>query len=158
MSKVLASLEYRVGSSHFIDGINDFVLRSGERAGTAKELVDAIGKAGGVDLTQTYEDYFVGRALPQLTLIDVTFHHVGQRWEVTGAVKNEGTGEAFVPIALRTAQGSLWQTIRVGDGARATFSFSASGEPHALQLDPDRVCYRQAAVGMVENVEYRGES
>jgi len=158
MSKVLASLEYRVGSSHFIEGINDFVLRGGERAGTAKELVDAIGKAGDVDLTQAYEDYFVGRALPQLTLIDVTFHHVGQRWEVTGAVKNEGTGEAFVPIALRTAQGSLWQTIRVGDGARATFSFTAAGEPHALQLDPDRVCYRQAAIGMVENVEYRGES
>jgi hypothetical protein len=158
MAKVLAAIEYRVGSSHFIDGINDFVLRGGERAGTAKELVDAIGKAGGVDLTQTYEDYFVGRALPQLTLTDVTFHHVGQRWEVTGAVKNEGSGEAFVPIALRTAQGSLWQTIRVGDGARATFSFSAAGEPHALQLDPDRVCYRQAAVGLIENVEYRGES
>ncbi len=158
MAKVLAMLEYRVGSSHFIDGINDFVLRGGERAGTAKELVDAIGKAGGVDLTQTYEDYFVGRALPQLTLIDVTFHHVGQRWEVTGSVKNVGTGEAFVPIALRTAQGSLWQTIRVGDGARATFTFSAAGEPHALQLDPDRVCYRQASIGLIENVEYRGES
>jgi ABC-type transport system involved in multi-copper enzyme maturation permease subunit len=158
MSKVLASLEYRVGASHFIDGINDFVLRGGERAGTAKELVDAIGKAGGVDLTRTYEDYFAGRALPQLTLIDVTFHHVGQRWEVTGAVKNAGTGEAFVPIALRTSQGSLWQTIRVGDGGSTTFTFSAAGEPHALQLDPDRVCYRQAAIGMVDNVEYRGES
>ena len=158
MSKVLASLEYRVDASHFIDGINDFVLRGGERAGTAKELVDAIGKAGGVDLTQTYEDYFAGRALPQLTLIDVTFHHVGQRWEVTGKVRNAGTGEAFVPIALRTAQGSLWQTIRVGDGGSTTFTFSAAGEPHALQLDPDRVCYRQAAIGMVDNVEYRGES
>lgn len=158
MAKVLAALEYRVGSSHFIDGINDFVLRSGERAGTAKELVDAIGKAGGVDLTQTYEDYFAGRALPQLTLTDVTFHHVGQRWEVTGTVKNEGTGEAFVPVALRTAQGSLWQTIRVGSGGSTTFRFSAAGEPHALQLDPDRVCYRQASVGLIENVEYRGES
>jgi hypothetical protein len=157
MSKVLASLEYRVGASHFIEGINDFVLRGGERAGTAKELVDAIGKAGGVDLTETYEDYFAGRALPQLTLIDVTFHHVGQRWEVTGAVKNAGTGEAFVPIALRTAQGSLWQTIRVGNSGSTAFTFSAAGEPHALQLDPDRVCYRQAAIGMVDNVEYRGE-
>jgi ABC-type transport system involved in multi-copper enzyme maturation permease subunit len=158
MAKVLASLEYRAGSSHFVDGINDFVLRGGERAGTAKELVDAIGKAGGVDLNQTYDDYFAGRALPQLTLMNVTFHHAGQRWEVTGAVKNVNTGEAFVPIALRTSQGSLWQTIRVGSGGTTTFTFSAAGEPHALQLDPDHVCYRQAAIGLVENVEYRGQS
>ncbi|MEA2237883.1 MAG: hypothetical protein QOC81_2607 [Thermoanaerobaculia bacterium] len=157
MSKVLATLEYRIGAGHFVDGINDFVLRGGEQAGTAKELLGAIGKAGGIDLTQAYEDYFVGRALPQLTLADVTFHRAGQTWDVTGAVENKGTGEAFVPIVLRTSQGSLFQTIRVTTGGRTPFTFSSAGEPHALQLDPDRVCYRQAAIGLVENVEYRGE-
>lgn len=157
MAKVLATLEYRVGAGHFVDGINDFVLRGGDRAGTAKELLDAIGKAGGVDLTQAYEDYFVGRALPQLTLTDVKFHRAGQSWEITGAVENKGTGEAFVPIALRTSQGSLFQTVRAGSGGRTVFTFSTTAEPHALQLDPDRVCYRQAAIGLVENVEYRGD-
>lgn len=156
MSKVLAGLEYRVGANQFVEGINDFV-HAGGRPGTAKELLDAIGRRGGVDLTRTYEDYFVGHALPQLTLADVRFHRVGQRWEVTGAVKNNGTGEAFVPVALRTAQGSLWQTIRVDSGGHTAFSFSATGDPHSLQLDPDQVCYRQAAIGLVENVEYRGE-
>jgi ABC-type transport system involved in multi-copper enzyme maturation permease subunit len=158
MSKVLAALEYRLGASHFVDGINDFVLHGGDRAGTAKELINAIGKAGGADLTRTYDDYFIGQALPQLTLIDVTFHRMGQRWEVTGALKNNATGEAFVPIALRTSQGSLWQTIRVDTGGRTAFTFSAAGEPHSLQLDPDHVCYRHAAIGLVENVEYRGGS
>jgi ABC-type transport system involved in multi-copper enzyme maturation permease subunit len=157
MSKVLAGLEYRVGANHFVEGINDFV-HAGDRPGNAKELINAIGRRGGLDLTRTYEDYFVGNALPELTLADVTFHRVGPRWEVTGAVKNNATGEAFVPIALRTSQGSLWQTIRVDSGGRATFSFSATGEPHSLQLDPDHVCYRHAAIGLVENVEYRGES
>src|SRR5207247_9899488 len=104
------------------------------------------------------EDYFAGRAIPQLTLDHVTFHRAGQRWEVTGTVKNSGSGEAFVPIALRTTQGSLWQTIRVGTGGSANFTFAASGDPHSVQLDPDGVCYRQAAIGLVENVEYRGES
>jgi ABC-type transport system involved in multi-copper enzyme maturation permease subunit len=158
MSKVLAALEYRLGASHFVDGINDFVLHGGDRAGTAKELINAIGKAGGADLTRTYDDYFIGQALPQLTLTDVTFHRIGQRWEVTGALKNNATGEAFVPIALRTSQGSLWQTIRVDTGGRTAFTFSTAGEPHSLQLDPDHVCYRHAAIGLVENVEYRGGS
>ena len=157
MSKVLAGLEYRVGADHFVEGINDFVHASA-RPGTAKELINAIGKRGGVDLTRTYEDYFAGHAMPELTLADVTFHRVGQRWEVTGTLKNNATGEAFVPIALRTSQGSLWQTIRVDSCGRTAFSFSATGEPHSLQLDPDRVCYRHAAIGLVENVEYRGES
>ncbi|MEK6375248.1 MAG: ABC transporter permease [Acidobacteriota bacterium] len=157
MAKVLMALEYRVGASHFVDGVNDFV-HGGGQPGTAKELLDAIGRRAGVDLSRTYDDYFVGRALPQLTLADVTFRRAGGRWEVTGAIKNNGTGEVFVPVALRTAQGSLWQTIRLDSGARVPFTFSASGAPHSVQLDPDRVCYRHAVIGLVENVEYRGES
>lgn len=155
MAKVLVALEYRAGASHFVEGITDFV-NGGERPGTAKELVDAIGRRAGVDLSRTYDDYFAGQALPQLTLDDVKFHRVAGRWEVTGAVKNNGTGEAFVPVALRTSHGSLWQTIRVDSGGRSSFAFSADGDPHSVQLDPDRVCYRHAAIGLVENVEFRG--
>jgi hypothetical protein len=157
MAKVLVAIEYRVGASHFVEGINDFI-EAGERPGTARELVDAIGRRAGVDLARTYDDYFAGRALPQLTLDGVQFHRAGGRWEITGAVRNNGTGEAFVPVAVRTSHGSLWQTIRVGDGGRTPFAFSTDGEPHSVQLDPDRVCYRHAAVGLVENVEFRGES
>ena len=75
-----------------------------------------------------------------------------------GAVANTGTGEAFVPVALRTSQGSLWQTLRVDEKGRAEFAFTADGEPHSVQLDPDRVCYRHAVIGLVENVEFRGPS
>jgi hypothetical protein len=73
-------------------------------------------------------------------------------------VKNTGTGEAIVPIALRTSQGSLWQTVHVSSGGSASFNVTTSGEPHSVQLDPDGVCYRQAAVGLIETVEYRGQS
>jgi len=161
MAKVLTALEFRVGAAHFIEGITDFINgdgRGGDRPGTARELVDAIGRRAGVDLSRTYTDYFAGRALPQLTLADVHFRKVGGRWEVTGAVKNNATGEAFVPVALRTAQGSLWLTVRVDANATTPFTFAANDEPHSVQLDPDRVCYRHAAVGLIETVEYRGES
>jgi hypothetical protein len=157
MAKVLAALEYRVGASHFADGISDFTAARGH-PGTARELLDAIGHRAGIDLSSVYNDYFAGRALPQLTLTDVTFHRASGVWEVRGTVENKGTGEAFVPVALRTARGSLWKTIRVGGGGSTSFSFSTEGDPRSVQLDPDRVCYRYAAVGLQENVEFRGES
>ncbi|HEV7427766.1 MAG TPA: hypothetical protein VGQ46_15500 [Thermoanaerobaculia bacterium] len=157
MSKVLAAIEYRAGASHFVEGVTDFV-KAGGPPDSAKELLDAIGRRAGLDLTRTYEDYFAGSALPQLTLDEVTFHHAGGRWEISGAVRNVGTGEAFVPVALRTSQGSLWQTVRVDSGGRTMFAFSAGSDPHSVQLDPDGVCYRHAAVGLIENVEYRGPS
>jgi ABC-type transport system involved in multi-copper enzyme maturation permease subunit len=157
MSKVLAALEYRAGADHFAAGVNDFTAAAEERPGTAKELVDAIGRRAGLDLSQAYADYFVGNALPKLTLTDVAFHRSGAQWVVTAVVKNTGTGESFVPIALRTSQGSLWQTVRVSSGGRAPFSVTTSGEPHSVQLDPEGVCYRQAAVGLIETVEYRGQ-
>ncbi len=157
MSKVLAAIEYRAGASHFVEGVTDFV-EAGGHPGSAKELLDAIGRRAGLDLTRTYDDYFAGRALPQLTLDQVTFHRASGRWEISGAVRNVGTGEAFVPVALRTSEGSLWQTVRVDSGGRTTFAFAAGGDPHSVQLDPDGVCYRHAAVGLIENVEYRGPS
>jgi ABC-type transport system involved in multi-copper enzyme maturation permease subunit len=154
MSKVLGALEYRVGVDHVVEGVNDFLSRPG--AGTAKELLDCIGRRGGVDLSQTYADYFAGSALPELTLDGVTFQQRGEGWTVNGVVRNKATGEAFVPVALRTARGTLWQSVRVGSGGSAPFEISSPSEPHAVQLDPDGVCYRRAAVGLVESVEYRG--
>jgi hypothetical protein len=157
MSRVLAAIEYRAGADHFVEGVNDFA-GGGPQPGTAKELLDAIGRRAGLDLSRAYDDYFAGSALPKLTLSDVAFRRRGDRWEVTGAVQNTGSGEAFVPVALRTSQGSQWQTLRVDGGESVPFAFTAAGDPHSVQLDPDGVCYRQAVVGLVDNVEYRGQS
>lgn len=157
LAKVLASLEYRVGSTHFADGINEFV-QGGPRPGTAKELLDDIGRRAGIDLSRAYDDYFVGHAIPKLTLEGVTFRRDAGHWAVGGAVRNSGTGEAWVTVALRISTGSQWRTVRVEGGAVTPFSFSAAGDPYSVQLDPEHVCYRQAAIGLTENVEYRGGS
>jgi hypothetical protein len=46
----------------------------------------------------------------------------------------------------------------VDTGERVPFAFDTDAEPRSLQLDPDRVCYRQAAVGTVDTIDYRGRS
>ena len=155
MTKVLSAIEYRVGADHFVEGINDFVA-AGPRSGTARELLESIGRRGGNDLSRAYKDYFEGTALPKLTLNDVAFRRVGARWEVSGFVTNDGTGEAFVPLVLRTAQGSMWKTLQVDTAERVPFLFSTDSEPRSLQLDPDKVCFRHAAVGTVDSLDYRG--
>lgn len=154
---VTQMLEARAGANHVVEGINDFVA-AGPRPGTSRELFAAIGRRAGIDFTRLYDDYVLGSKAPRLTMENVTFRRIGTSWEVRGIVHNDGTGEAFCPLALRTASGSLWQTVRVDGGERVPFVFTAAAEPHTLQLDPDRVCYRDAFIGAIESVDYRGES
>jgi hypothetical protein len=149
-------IEARAGANHVVEGVNDFVAAPG--TGTARELFDAIGRRAGIDLGRAHDDFITGEKLPRLTMEEVTFQRSGAAWEVRGVLHNDGTGEAYCPLALRTATGSLWQTLRTDGGERVPFVFHTDAEPHTLQLDPDRVCYRQAFVGAIESVDHRGES
>ncbi len=149
-------VEARAGANHVVEGVNDFVAAPG--TGTARELFAAIGRRAGIDLGRVHDDFIAGDKVPRLTMEDVTFHRSGTSWEIRGVLHNDGTGEAYCPLALRTATGSLWQTLRADGGERVPFVFHTDGEPHTLQLDPDRVCYRQAFIGAIESVDHRGES
>ncbi len=149
-------LEARAGASHVVEGIDDFVA-AGPGTGTSRELFAAIGRRAGIDLGPMHDDFIAGDRAPRMTMEDVTFRRSGASWDVRGVLHNDGTGEAWCPLALRTANGSLWQTLRAGGGARVPFAFHTDAEPHTLQLDPDRICYREAFVGAIESVDYRGE-
>jgi hypothetical protein len=151
------ALEARAGAQHVMEGINDFAA-AGPQPGTARELFAAIGRRAGIDLSRMYADYVAGDKAPRLTLADVTYQRSGGGWEVRGMLQNNGTGEAFCAVALRTTNGSQQQTIRVDSGERVPFVFTTAALPHTLQLDPDHVCYRETYVGAVENVDYRGGS
>jgi ABC-type transport system involved in multi-copper enzyme maturation permease subunit len=154
---IAAAIEARAGANHVVDGINDFVA-AGPRAGTARELFDDIGRRAGIDLTRMYEDFVEGMKTPKLTFEGVTFRRAGGAWEVRGVLRNDGTGESVCPIALRTAAGSQWQTLRADSGEKVPFVFTTTAAPHTLQLDPDRVCFRLGYIGATESVDYRGES
>jgi hypothetical protein len=156
LRRVLVDIENRVGSDRLVAGINDFITSSRE-PGNAKELINAIGRRGEVSLDRVYQDYFEGRALPKLTFVDVEFHRAGDVWQVTGKLRNAGSGEAFCSIVLRTAFESVKRVIRIDTKEVVPFSITTPYAPRSLQLDPDRVCYRFAAIGLVDNVDYKGE-
>jgi hypothetical protein len=137
-----------------MQGVDDFLAAPG--TGTARELMDAIAKRGGVRLDRVWSDYFEGDALPQLTLADVKFTRRGAAWEVSGIVHNRDKGEVFCPVVLRTAYGSLRTMLHIDSQQKVPFVLQSTHEPRTLQLDPDKVVYRYAAVGTVDSVDYRG--
>ena len=156
MRGVLVDLEYRVGADRLVEAVNEFAARPG--TGNAKELVDLIGRRAGVDLHNVYRDFFAGTALPKLTIEDATFVRDGKRWVVRGFAHNLAVGESLVPIVLRTQFGSVRTTVKVGAGERVPFTLATDHEPRTLQLDPERVVYRHAAIGTVDSIDFRGES
>ncbi|HEX6098298.1 MAG TPA: hypothetical protein VF432_18385 [Thermoanaerobaculia bacterium] len=153
---VLAELEYRVGADRVAAGIGDFVKMPGE--GNGRQLLDAIAKRANADLDRFYRDYFDGEALPQLSFENVTFTRAAGGWEVRGTLRNEGTGEVFCPVVLRTEHGAIKRVLRIDSAQAVPFVISAQHAPRVLQLDPDRVCYRVSRIGLTESVEYRGAS
>ena len=154
LRKVLVDIEYRVGSERLLAGVEDF-LAAGPSEGTAKELLDSIGRRGGISLDRYYTDYFLGRELPRLTLKDVTFTHGDAGWDVRGSLANEAGGEVFCPLVLRTASGAVRTTLRVDAKSATPFVLHSLQTPRVLQLDPEHVVYRHAAVGTVESVDYK---
>jgi hypothetical protein len=154
--KVLAAITYRVGSDRLALGINDFAAANAT-PGTVRELLAAIGRRGGVSLDRVYEDYFAGRALPILTLDAVKFVRSGDSWIVRGMLRNDGTGEAFCPLVLRTAFESSRTVVRVDSHDAVPFELSTPFQPRALQLDPEGICYRWAKVGVIDNADYGSE-
>ena len=157
LAAVLAEIEYRVGADRLVAGINDF-LGAGPKPGTAKELLDAIGRRGGVSLDRVYRDYFLGEAMPRLTLEKVEFRRVGETWEVRGALRNKGDGEVFCPVIVRSDGGSSRTVVRVDTKSSTPFVLTLKNEPRTLQIDPDKVIYRHAAIGLVDSIDYRGQS
>jgi hypothetical protein len=153
---VFAELEYRVGADRLAAGISDFVAMHGE--GNGRQLLDAIAKRANVDLDRFYRDYFDGESLPQLSFENVTFVRTSGGWEARGTLRNEGTGEVFCPVVLRTEHGAIKRVLRVDSAQSVPFVIPTQYAPRVLQLDPDRVCYRVSRIGLTESVEFRGAS
>ena len=82
----------------------------------------------------------------------------GAGWEARGTLRNEGTGESFCPVVLRTEHGTIRRVIRIDSAQAVPFVIPSQHVPRTLQLDPDKVCYRNARIGVVDSVEYRGAS
>jgi len=155
MRGVLAYLEYLAGPDRLVEGINRFVEGGRAGPGTARELFRDIEGTARIPLDRYYSDFIEGEALPVLTLTHVEFRHAGSEWVVSGLLENKGSGQLFCPLVLRTEFEPVRKTIVIDSHQSVAFSFTTRYGPRAVQLDPDRVCYRHAAIGAVDAVEYQ---
>ncbi|HEY5610292.1 MAG TPA: hypothetical protein VIL97_03725, partial [Thermoanaerobaculia bacterium] len=153
---VLADIENRVGSRLFDDAIEQFINTRSAVPATARDFVSAIERESGVSLETMWRDYFVGDGVPQLTLDGVEFTRRGDEWIVTGSLRNKGIGEARCPLVLRTDFESAQTIVTVDTNASRPFTLRTPYHPRTLQLDPENVCYRFAAIGLIDRVEYEG--
>ena len=103
------------------------------------------------------QDYFVQGTLPEVVLEGVVFRRAGDGWQVTGRMRNRGTGEAVCKVVLTTNLGPLETMARAEGGQAGDFSFSTVHRPQAVLLDPDRECHR-LAVNAGDRVFFQGAS
>jgi len=156
---ILLDIEHRVGATAFAAGVEEFLRAADQGPGSSRELLERVGRRGGVSLEGVYRDVFVAASLPELELVDVSFRRVQSDWEVTGAVHNRGTGEAFCPVILRTELDPVSTSLSVAAAATVPFRLRTSYRPRTLLLDPDSLCFRYrpnpGVAARRERVDYR---
>ena len=142
---VLAEIEGRVGGDSLYTGIERFLAASppeGDELGTIEELLAAVEATSGVSLERTYQDHFLGKAVPVLRLEDVRSWQGGDGWVVEGKMRNTGTGQSICPVVVKTELGERMLTVTVDSASATEFSIRVDRRPHTVLLDPERTCYR----------------
>ncbi len=139
---VLAEIEGRLGGDNVYGGIESFLAADGEQPGTVEELLAAVEARAGVSLERTYQDHFLGRALPMLRLEDVRSRRLGDGWMVEGMVRNTGTGQSICPVIVKTEISEVALTVTVDSESASSFATHVAARPHTVLLDPERTCYR----------------
>jgi ABC-type transport system involved in multi-copper enzyme maturation permease subunit len=146
---LVADLEHRVGPPAVQRGVEAFLGRRGGPPGTLAELTAAISREAGVNLDRYYREDLAGDALPQLTLRNVRAERIagGGGWRIHGQVANLGSGEASCPVVVITERGSIATDLRVPAKGESQLLVTSPLSPRAVQLDPDRVCFRFENLG-----------
>ncbi|MEO8505287.1 MAG: hypothetical protein ABI609_15430 [Acidobacteriota bacterium] len=158
LAAVTGELVARAGDGAVAAGFEAFLQGSadaGRKPGTLAELIDAIGKARGDDLSSFARDAFSTGALPELGFDDVHSARAGRGFVVTGRVANHGTGEARCPIAVTTEGGIVEARVIVPEQGEARFTVPTSAQPQSVLLDPDLTCFRWRGQ-WVERVDFEG--
>ncbi len=140
---VMVEVESRTGGQALHAGIESFLSRDRSEPGTMRELFSDLEASSGVSLARMYEDYFVGRGIPELRLEEVRSVRLRDRWRVDGKVRNEGHGEVICPVVVEAGSEEVHATVTVDTMSAASFSVVLTSRPHAVLLDPRRTCHRR---------------
>ncbi len=139
---VLVEIEGRVGGDNLYAAIESFLATGGEEPGTIEELLAQVEAESGVSLERTYQDHFLGRALPILRLENVSSRRLDDGWLVAGEMRNTGTGQSICPVIVKTEISERMLTVTVDSESATAFSVRTDRRPHTALLDPERTCYR----------------
>lgn len=148
LAAAVAYLDLLLGPANVQRGVETFLSRRGGAPGTLRELLGDLGATGGVSLDALYREVFAGDALPQLGLEGVGVERAaqGDRFVVSGRLANSGTGEADCPVSVSTESGPLETRVRVAPHGSTPFAIATRLPPRAVQIDPNRECFRFAPV------------
>lgn len=151
-------IESRVGSGPLFEGIEEFLSQDTEAPGTFEDMLALIERRSNVSLRDIYEDYLIGRALPQLKLENVERRRTENgRWRVTGSVNNHGTGRLRCPLVVSADEEEREIELHL-EGAHTDFEVVLDYKPHSVQLDPELTCFRWVTKGRLklETFSFRG--
>lgn len=139
---VVAEIEGRVGGDNLYAGIESFLAAGGDEPGTVEELLAQVEARAGISLERTYQDHFLGSALPMLRLENVRSRRQGEDWMVEGTVRNTGTGQSICPVIVKTEITERTLTVTVDSESASPFTLRVAARPHTVLLDPELTCYR----------------
>ncbi len=139
---VLVEIEGRIGGDHLYAGIESFLAADDAEPGTIEGLLAALEAQSGVSLERTYQDHFLGQALPMLRLEEVRSLRAEDGWTVEGKVRNTGTGQSICPVIVKTEVGERTLTVTVDSESASSFATRVDSRPHTVLLDPEYTCYR----------------
>ncbi len=140
---LLVMIERRAGRSRLMSAVERFVVSEGDEEATLLDLLHEIEVASGESMAEVYEDYFVGRGTPRLSVEGLGLERVGSRWRVSGRVRNESTGHVKVPVALRTDSTTFVELVEPPRRGFAEFAVELDARPHTLTLDPRQEVFQE---------------
>lgn len=145
------TLRAEIGESAFSAGIRRFWTDHRFKEAGWTDLRRAFEGASGRDLGPFFEQWLTRIGAPTLRLADV-------KAEVKSDVKADGNAVTLtvqqgsptyaltVPVAVETANGTVWGSVRL-DGRQATTTIRTDSAPKAVAVDPAFDLFRRLAPG-----------
>ena len=154
---LLMGLRHRMGEEALHQAVEDFLSQGdGQRPGTRQDLLAALARHGGPDLSRFLDDNLVKGGLAEPVLEGVEFRPTAGGWLATGRMHNRGDAEALCKIVLTTDLGPVSTLARAEGGKDGAFDLRSSRRPQAVLLDPDRECHRLVRSAGGDRVFFQG--
>jgi aminopeptidase N len=140
---VFHMLRRRVGDENFWAGLRETARENLFREVSWSGLIGSVGQSAGHDLSGFFRQWVRREGAPVLRLEGVNAGRNGDRWEVSGRLRQEAPFfHLTVPLRLDTETGPVETTVELR-GESSPFTLAASAEPRRLIADPGADLFRR---------------